>query len=230
MNESKAVLWDMDGTLINSGELHWIAWRTTMGNEGIALTRDQFLDTFGQRNDTILAKWLGPAVTPETIQRIGNAKEELYRTLVRHNGVLPEPGVATWLHRLHTQGWKQAIASAAPRANIDAILGALKAAHIFQGIVSAEDVHQGKPDPEVYLVAASRLGVPPQRCIVVEDAAAGIEGAQHAGMHSIGVDHNGKALKADVVVSSLDQLTADAFEQLLKENGRLSGQTADRQA
>lgn len=217
MNESKAVLWDMDGTLINSEELHWISWQTTMKNEGIVLMRDQFLDTFGQRNDTILTKWLGPAATPEAIQRIGNAKEELYRHLVRRNGISPEPGVATWLRRLHKQGWQQAIASAAPRANIDAILEALGVANIFQGIVSAEDVHRGKPDPEVYLLAASRVGVPPQRCIVVEDAVAGIEGARRAGMHSIGVNHNGKTLNGDIVVSALDELHPDAFQELLKE-------------
>jgi len=69
-----------------------------MENEGIALTRDQFLDTFGLRDDTIIAKWLGVAATPEAIQRIADAKEELYRDLVRHNGISPEPGVATWLN------------------------------------------------------------------------------------------------------------------------------------
>jgi beta-phosphoglucomutase family hydrolase len=223
MNESKAVLWDMDGTLIDSEELHWISWRTTMDNEGVALTHDQFLSTFGRRNDTIITKWLGSAATPETIQRIANAKEEVYRHLVHRNGISLELGVATWLNRLHEQGWQQAIASAAPRANIDAVLEALRAAHFFQGIVSAEDVNQGKPDPEVYLLAASRVGVPPQRCIVVEDAVAGIEGARCAGMHSIGVNHNGKILSGDLVVSSLDELPPDAFQELLNEAEPLLG-------
>src|SRR5208337_1187535 len=117
---------------------------------------------------------------------------------------------------LHKQGWRQAIASAAPRANIDAILEALSATHIFQSIVSAEDVHRGKPDPEVYLTAASRVGAPPGRCIVVEDAVAGVEGARSAGMRSIGVSHNGKHLPADIVVKSLDLLDSNAFEALLE--------------
>jgi beta-phosphoglucomutase family hydrolase len=217
MNQAKAVLWDMDGTLINSEELHWIAWRNTMAKEGLAITHEQFLATFGQRNDSIIPAWLGAAATPETIQRIGNVKEELYRHLVRRDGISPEPGVTDWLHRLHKRGWQQAIASAAPRANIEAVLDGLSAAHIFQGIVSAEDVQRGKPDPEVYLLAASRVGVPPERCVVVEDAVAGIEGARRAGMHSIGVSHNGKILNGDFVVSSLDELPPDAFEELLKE-------------
>jgi beta-phosphoglucomutase len=216
MNGCKAVLWDMDGTLVNSEELHWIAWRNTMAKEGIVITREQFLSTFGQRNDSIIPAWLGSAVSAERIERIGQAKEELYRDLVQRVGIAPESGVATWLDRLHKHGWQQAIASAAPRANIDAVLEALSATHVFQGIVSAEDVHRGKPDPEVYLLAASRVDVPAERCIVVEDAAAGIEGARRARMRSIGISHKGKDLHADVVVKSLEQLEPDAFERLLR--------------
>jgi len=206
----------MDGTLIDSAELHWISWRNTLADEGITITHDQFLSSFGQRNDSILPQWLGAAATPERMEKIGNAKEELYRHLIRRDGISPLPGVADWIQRLHQQGWLQAVASAAPRANIDAVLEALSATHIFQAIVSAEDVHRGKPDPEVYLVAASRVSVPPERCIVVEDAVAGIEGARRAGMRSIGASRNGHQLFADVVVQSLDLLDSDAFEVLLE--------------
>ena len=216
MNERRAVLWDMDGTLIDSEELHWISWRDTMAKEGFPITHEQFLSTFGQRNDSILPKWLGSAATPELIEKIGNEKEERYRDLVRRKGITPLPGVATWLQRLHDQGWFQAIASAAPRANIDAILEALSAARFFQAIVAAEDVRKGKPDPEVYLTAASRVGASPAKCIVVEDALAGIEGARRANMRCIGVSQSGKQLPADVVVASLDLLREDAFETLLR--------------
>src|SRR5271166_1207266 len=216
MRAARAVLWDMDGTLIDSEELHWISWRETMAKEGIAITHEQFLASFGQRNDSIIPRWLGSASTPERIERTANAKEELYRHLVRKNGISPLPGVASWVHRLHEKGWLQAVASSAPRANIEVVLEALAATHSFQAVVSAEDVHKGKPDPEVYLAAASRVGVPPQKCIVVEDAVAGIEGARRAGMRSIGVSRDGEHLAADVVVTSLDLLDADAFETLLQ--------------
>ncbi len=215
MNSPRAVLWDMDGTLINSEEFHWISWRDTMANEGIVITREQFLSSFGQRNDSILSRWLGAAATPERMERIANAKEELYRRLIRENGISPLPGVANWVRQLHEQGWLQAVASSAPRANIEVVLAALAATHTFQALVSAEDVRKGKPDPEVYLTAASRVGVLPERCIVVEDAVAGIEGARRAGMRTIGVSHNGQALGADLVVQSLDLLDPDAFEKLL---------------
>lgn len=217
MSSTRAGLWDMDGTLIDSEEFHWISWRNTMANEGIAITHEQFLSSFGQRNDSIIPRWLGALSTPERIERIANAKEELYRHLVRRDGISPLPGVASWLHRLHKQGWSQAIASAAPRANIETVLEALSATHFFQGIVSAEDVHTGKPDPEVYLMAAARVGTSPNRCIVVEDSVAGVEGARRAGMRSIGVSHNGNHLTADVVVQSLDLLDSDAFEKLLQK-------------
>lgn len=215
MSVARAVLWDMDGTLIDSEELHWISWRDTMAKEGRSITREQFLSSFGQRNDSVIPRWLGVAATPERINSISQAKDELFRQLVRKNGISPLPGVKNWVHRLHERGWLQAIASSAPRANIEVVLEALAATHCFQGIVSAEDVRRGKPDPEVYLTAASRVGVSPHSCVVVEDATAGVEGAHSAGMRSIGVSRNGKRLPADMVVQSLDLLDSEAFETLL---------------
>ena len=122
---------------------------------------------------------------------------------------------------LHERGWLQAIATAAPRENVEVVLEALRSAHRFQAIVSAEDVHQGKPDPEVYLLAASRLGVPAGHCIVVEDAAAGILGARAAGMKSIGVTHGRAHLPADLVVPWLDRLDTNAFDTLLDRGSLL---------
>jgi len=218
MSTVRAVLWDMDGTLIDSEEFHWISWRDTMANEDIPITREQFLASFGQRNDSIIPQWLGVASTPERVEKISSAKEELYRDLIRKHGMQPMPGVATWLDRLHQAGWRQAIASAAPRKNIDVVLEALSATHIFQGIVSAEDVHHGKPDPEVFLLAALRLGSPSERSIVVEDAVAGVNAARNAGMRSIGVSRDGKHLPADIVVQSLEVLDPNTFDALLTSN------------
>jgi HAD superfamily hydrolase (TIGR01509 family) len=204
----------MDGTLIDSEEYHWIAWRDTMADEGHPITREQFRSSFGTRNDAILTSWLGARATPQVIAKIGDDKEKRYRDLVRNDGISLMPGVERWVHGLHEQGWLQAIASAAPRLNVEAILDALGGADWFQGIVSAEDVKNGKPDPEVFLAAAASVGAMADRCIVVEDGAAGIEGARRAGMRSIGVNRTG-ALQADVVVASLDLLQPDAFESLL---------------
>jgi HAD superfamily hydrolase (TIGR01509 family) len=208
----------MDGTLVDSADYHWQAWRETMTDQGFPITHEQFLATFGQRNDSILHKWLGEKATPELIQHVGDTKEALYRQHVRRCGIEPLPGAFEWVQRLHRQGWRQAIASAAPRANIETILDALRCTDYFTGIVSAEDVHRGKPDPEVFLVAANKLGVAPERCVVVEDAPQGIEAARAAGMKSIGVSRDGKPMKADLVVQSLDRLAPNAFDSLLGNN------------
>jgi len=214
----RAVLWDMDGTLVDSAEYHWQAWRGTMSRQSVPITHEQFLATFGQRNDSILRQWLGEKATPAVIQRVGDIKEELYRRIVRDRGLAPLPGALEWVRLLQQQGWRQAIASAAPRANIETILDVLQATDCFQAMVSAEDVQRGKPDPEVFLVAARKLGVRPEHCIVVEDAAHGLQAARAAGMRSIGVNRDGKHLPADVVVRSLDLLAADVFNALL-QNG-----------
>jgi beta-phosphoglucomutase len=206
-----AVLWDMDGTLVDSEDYHWLSWRDTMAAEGFALAHEQFLESFGQRNDAILARWLGPDASP----RIGDTKEELYRKLLREGGLAPLPGAAEWVKHLHLEGWAQAIASSAPRANVTAVLEVIDLGGCFQAIVSAEDVTRGKPDPQVFLTAASQLSMPPSRCIVVEDAAAGVEAARRAGMRSIGVKRTDPPLPADLPVTSLAKLPANAFTSLL---------------
>ncbi len=218
MTRPRAVLWDMDGTLVDSANYHWQAWRDTMAREGRPITHEQFLATFGQRNDSILRQWLGEKATPASIQRVGDAKEVLYRQHVRRSGIDPLPGVYEWIHQLHRKGWREAIASAAPRANVEVVLEALHAADCFEAIVSAEDVHRGKPDPEVFVIAATKLGVVAERCVVVEDAAHGIEAARAARMKSIGVSRDGKQLNADLVVRSLDRLVPTAFDSLIGDH------------
>jgi beta-phosphoglucomutase len=212
----RAVLWDLDGTLADSRDLHWRSWRATMAADGVVITEAQFLASFGQRNDAILGAWLGAAATPERVRRLGEAKEEEFRRLIRHEGVRPLPGAADWVHRLSEAGWRQAIASSAPRANVEVSSRALGLERFIAALVSAEDVRAGKPDPEIFLVAAARVGVEPARCVVVEDAAAGLEAARRAGMRSIGV--GGGAVKAaDFVVRSLADLAPDALDRLLGE-------------
>jgi HAD superfamily hydrolase (TIGR01509 family) len=217
MNPSRprAVLWDLDGTLLDSAAYHRRAWRETMTAVGRPISEADFAATFGLRNDTILRHWLGPDLPSARSDEIAEAKERRYRELVRTEGVVLLPGVAAWLARLRDGGWRQALATSAPQVNVAAILAALGIAAFFAAIVQAEDVSAGKPDPQVYLLAAARAGVTAPRCIVVEDAAAGIEGARRAGMRSIGVGPGHAALAADLRVRSLDLLPADAFETLL---------------
>jgi beta-phosphoglucomutase len=213
--DARAVLWDVDGTLIDSSEYHWLSWRDALAAESFPVTREQFDATFGQRNDEILRGYFGADYPAAEVKRVADSKETAYRTLVRERGISPLPGVRDWLERLKARGWRQAVASSAPRQNLDAILDALSLHDYFDAIVSAEDVTNGKPDPQVFLVAARRLGVPPSSCVVVEDAPAGVEAARRAGMRSVGVLSSHGDLDADVVVRTLAELPDDAFDRLL---------------
>jgi HAD superfamily hydrolase (TIGR01509 family) len=210
----RAVLWDLDGTLVDSRDQHWRAWRDALSVEGFTVTEAQFATTFGRRNDAILTAWLGRVATPELIARIGDDKERRFRELVERESAVLLPGVVEWVRRLGDAGWLQAIASSAPRLNVEVEHAALGLEGWFTALVSAEDVRVGKPDPQVFLVAAARLGVPAGRCVVVEDAAPGIEAARRAGMQSIGVGP-GVGSAADVTVASLTDLAPDGFERLV---------------
>ncbi len=210
------MLWDLDGTLIDSAAHHWVAWRDTLAAEGRPVQPGDFADTFGKRNDEMLRQLFGPGIAVDWIERVSEAKEQAYRRLLREQGLGAAPGAFDWLARLHATGWKQALASSAPRPNIDAVFEALALGRLLDAVVSADEVGRGKPDPAIFLEAARRLGLAPARCVVVEDAPAGLEAARRAGMASIGIlSSRHPALQADVVISSLDQLPKDAFSELL---------------
>jgi len=142
--------------------------------------------------------------------------------VVRETGIAPLPGVTEWLARLQVAAVPCAIASSTHRLNIDTTLAVLGLQPYFQQIVSAEDVTHGKPDPEVFLLAARQLDAAPERCVVFEDAHVGLEAARAAGMKVIGVatTHPAESLRdADRVVHRLDELSVDEF---LVEHGMVT--------
>jgi beta-phosphoglucomutase len=205
----------MDGTLIDSADYHFRSWRETLLDHGLELSYPQFAATFGQRNDAILRGWLGEQHTDEVLAAIGAVKEDLYRRYVAEHGMLLLPGVGERIAPLRAAGGRPAVASSAPRANLETIVDVLGLAEVFDATVAAEDVQHGKPDPEVFLRAAERLGVPPERCIVVEDAPAGAEAGRRAGMRVIGVGPNHATLGTDRSGQTLDDLPQDVFEALI---------------
>ena len=214
----QGVIWDMDGVLVDTGEFHFPAWSQALSEHGIPFTRELFRTVFGMNNAGILTVLLGQVPPPELLAEISDRKERLFRQAVRGHAQ-PLPGVLAWLERLRAAGLRQAIASSAPPANIDALVDELDLRSYFAAVVSGSDL-PGKPDPAVFLKAAHLIGVPPERCVVVEDAVAGVEGARRAGMKCIAVTTTNPAHTleaADVVVERLDTLPPDTFERLLAD-------------
>jgi HAD superfamily hydrolase (TIGR01509 family) len=208
------VLWDLDGTLIDSAESHWLAWREVLTPKGYDLTYEEFAASFGQRNDDVLRSYLDPGLPANEIEEIGSIKEAVYRQSILKNGMKLLPGVRDWVERLKAAGWRQAVASSAPLQNIKAILEVTNL-RCFEAIVSAEDVERGKPDPQVFLLAANKLQVHPSRCVVVEDTPAGVRAARRASMRVIGVLSSHSKLDADLTTSTLSELAEGIFDKLL---------------
>jgi len=200
----RAVLWDMDGVLVDTAPFHYRAWRELFAGLGKDLTDKEFRRTFGLRNDDILRVNLGD-MPRERLRKLGRRKEELFREAIRGR-VQPLPGAVALVRRLRASGVNTAVVSSAPRQNVETLLDALGLGDAFDTLVAEEDAERGKPDPQGYLLAAERLGERPEGCVVIEDAPGGVEAAKRAGMRCIGLaaGREPDALaQADLVVASL---------------------------
>ena len=214
----RAVLWDLDGVIVDTAPLHLWSWQKTFGEIGVSFTEPDFKRSFGRRSPEIIQQFLGPDVEPVQMEALAERKEELFRVAAAA-GVEMLPGVRNLLTALHASGWAQTIASSAPPENVDLLVDALSIRGLLGPVVTARDVSVGKPAPDVFLVAAARLGVDPARCVVIEDAVAGVEAAKAAGMRCVAVTNTHPAdhlTLADLVVDSLEQLDPEDFARLLQ--------------
>ncbi len=215
-----AVIWDMDGTIADTAEQHIKAWQTVFGRRGISFSREDFKKSFGLRNDTVIRGAMGAQTTQEDIALISHEKNELFRESLRLEGVRPMPGAIELLSALHKKNIHMAVASSAPRQNLDIFIKKLRLEPFFKASVSGEEVERGKPDPQSFLLAAEKLKTEPHGCVVIEDAVGGIEAARAAGMHSIAVaaSHTREELEiADLVVDSLAEVSAPDIEKLIQK-------------
>ena len=209
--QQKAVIWDLDGTLIDSVAYHWQSWKAVMEAENFIYTHADFVTDFGKRNDEILRLRVDAAMSDTEIARIALAKEGQYRHLVRTQGLELLPGGAAWLQWLQDDGWLQALGTSAPRGNVEAVFDAIAMEQYFAAVMSSEQVKHGKPAPDVFLAAAAQMKVAPEHCFVIEDAPAGIEAARRAGMMAVGVRTTHPDLEADRVFTSLAEIPRDFF-------------------
>jgi beta-phosphoglucomutase len=199
-----AVIFDMDGVLVLTGDAHYQAWQAAAASDGIELSFEQFSHTFGRTNpDVIRMIWHELAgrplstLTAARLHEIADAKERAFRDLIRHDVPLA-PGTRELLEQLASRGFALGVGSSAPRENLDLVLDGAAIRPYFAAVVDGSMVARGKPDPEVFLLAARHLAVDPAHCTVIEDAPAGIEAAVAAGMHALGVTttHDEASLRA----------------------------------
>lgn len=203
----QAVIFDMDGVLVDSYAPHLESWRVLAAEIGAEISDEQFDHTFGRTSRDII-RMLFDVTDADRVRAYDERKEALYRDIVRDN--VPEmPGATALLEQLAGQGIAMAVGTSGPRENINLVCDGLGWNELLRVRVTGADVTHGKPDPEIFLQGASRLGVAPQACVVIEDAPAGIEAARRGGMRCIGLTstHEAKALsEATRVVDAISDV------------------------
>ena len=207
----EAVIFDLDGVLIDSADAHLESWRRLAGELGTTVTEEQFKRTFGRQNRDIVPTLFGPSLSPQRVEEIGGTKERYYRELI-HDNVPAIPGAGDLVRACFEAGLRCAVGSSGHPKNIALALRSLSIESFISAVVTGHDVTIGKPDPQVFLMAAERLGVSPAACAVIEDAPAGIDAALAAGMTAIAVttEHPRERLAhAHLIINSLDELSPE---------------------
>lgn len=221
--DARAVIFDADGVLVDSYRAHFEAWKT-MGRElGEDLTEARFVSTFGMRNEDLM-HLLWDVVVPEAdIPAWSDWKEAKYREILLQDFPAMDGAVAL-IDALRAAGFRLAVGSSGPPENVAVCIRGLGREDAFDATVTGAEVSRGKPDPEVFLKAAAKLGVPPARCAVVEDAPLGIEAARAAGMAAIGFPSTGRTREqlatADLVIGGLDELGPELVRGLIARNAK----------
>lgn len=185
-DDSLLAIFDHDGVLVDTLEFHQHAWLELGRRTGLPITADFIRDTFGMTNTSIFERLLGTTSPTEDLQRYSDLKETCYRDLAGKNVVLMD-GVQQLLDGLTAAGVRLAIGSSAVLPNLELTISSCGLDDRFAAISSVEDIQRGKPDPQVFLVAAQKAGVDPSRAVVFEDATVGIQAAKAAGMRAVGV-------------------------------------------
>lgn len=214
-----AVIFDIDGVLVDSYDAHYLSWKQLAENYGRTCSESEFADQFGRTTREVLeAQWADANLDEADYRRLDDEKEELYRQIIAAE--FPEmPHASALIHNLHRIGWHIALGSSGPVENVNLAIEKLGIQDQIQAAISGNDVSRGKPDPEVFLSAADRMQVPAKNCVVIEDATHGIDAARSAGMKSIGFVSRGRTKEeleaADLLIDHLDQVTPELLMSLL---------------
>ncbi len=215
-----AVIFDMDGVLVDTNPFHVQKWEALLREHGIAFDRKLLpKQVLGPGNDLTLRHFFGELITAEDRRRLSEELEARFRKAFAPHAK-PLPGVERLIAECHDHGVLVALASSAMSKNVDFILDALKLRPYFHVILTCDEVAQGKPHPEIFAKTAHKLGLPPADCVVIEDSFAGIESAKRAGMKCVAVASTFPApelrahTQADLVIQTLEALNLQKLREL----------------
>jgi beta-phosphoglucomutase len=230
-SEPLGVIFDVDGVLVDSYQEHYEAWVLIGQERGFSITEAQFATSFGRTSREAIVEIFGLGdLTAAQSAELDAVKEAKYRELLAER--FPElAGAGALIDALYSAGFKLGVGSSGPPPNVALAVDQLHRRDKFAAIISGEDVQRGKPDPQVFLLAAERMGVAPANCCVIEDAPPGIEAAHRAGMKCIAVTSTGRTraeqVAADWIVPSLQDVTPPQIAALLKSQTNSRRPSAD---
>ncbi len=215
----RGVIFDLDGVLVSTDEMHYRAWKALADEEGIPFTEadnDRLRGVSRMQSLELLLERSGREYTAEEKEQLAARKNRAYQRMLEGLTAGDRlPGVDELLRGLQARGARIAVASGSRNAR--RILERLRLAGAFDAVVTGEEISRAKPDPELFLLAAERLGLSPPECVVVEDAASGVEAAQRAGMHVVAVGPRERFPKGVEVVGSVAELDPDRLVGLSRD-------------
>lgn len=214
----QAIIWDLDGVIVDSSEQHRRSWQQLASETGVTFTDEDFWASFGRSNAAIIPLHWGAHLSPTQIDDLANRKEVAFRAILRKGGLRALPGALELMQAARDAGLKQSLASSTPVENITVVSDLLGLSRWLDAFVSGDRLPRGKPAPDIFLLAAEKLGAAPARCVVIEDAPAGVAAAKAAGMRCLAVttSHQAPALAAaDRIVPSLADIHLADLEVLM---------------
>ena len=214
------VIFDMDGVLADTSQIHFESWLKVAKEVGVTFTREFFEGAMGQQSPSIMRKLIGSKMDQKSVEKWAALKEVYYREMVK-NKLEPIPGVKRIISNLSSEGFKLAVGSSGPKENVELTLSSLNIKDYFDTVITAAEVKNGKPEPDVFLIAAKNLEINPKNCLVIEDAPLGIEAAKSAGMLSIAITttHSKEELfDAQMIIQDFSEINVKDILKLFNFN------------
>ncbi len=213
----KVIIFDMNGVIINDEKFHLESWKVFCKKYNFKLSDQEFKDkTMGRTDKETFEYLFGKKLTSEEVNKYGDERDKIARNLVEGKLKLTR-GLMNFLEELKNENIRLAIATSSRKNYMNFIVDTFDIRKYFDYIITAEDIFNGKPDPEIYLKAASLLNISPQECLVFEDSLSGIRAAKTAGMKVVGITttHSKKELNlADKVIDNFFKISLSDLKSL----------------